>query len=128
MQKTIVAAGLAVLAAGCTTDTAPPAALAGAGGCAAFDASALGLADGTSAWKPAAEGAPAYCEVTGTLRPVAGSNIGVVYRLPESWNGKVYGTGGGGWIGNIALQTVSDPLRRGYATMQTDAGHPIGDV
>ena len=128
MQKTIVAAGLAVLAAGCTTDTAPPAALAGAGGCAAFDASALGLADGTSAWKPAAEGAPAYCEVTGTLRPVAGSNIGVVYRLPEGWNGKVYGTGGGGWIGNIALQTVSDPLRRGYATMQSDAGHPIGDV
>ena len=110
MQKTIVAAGLALLAAGCVTETAPPAALAGAAGCAGFDASTLGLADGAAAWKPAAEGAPAYCEVTGTLRPVAGSNIGVVYRLPEGWNGKVYGSGGGGWIGNVALQTVSDAL------------------
>ena len=59
MQKTIVAAGLALLAAGCVTETAPPAALAGAAGCAGFDASTLGLADGAAAWKPAAEGAPA---------------------------------------------------------------------
>jgi feruloyl esterase len=127
-MRVLAIAGLALLASGCVADPVPPAALAGAEGCAAFDAAPLGLHDAKAGWKPAAAGAPAYCEVTGTVRPMAGSTIGVVYRLPGQWNGKVYGTGGGGWIGNIALQTVSDALRRGYATMQTDGGHPIGDV
>ena len=52
----------------------------------------------------------------------------MVYRLPASWNGKVLGFGGGGWIGNVALQTASEGLRKGYATLQTDGGHPIGNV
>lgn len=126
-MRSVIIAGLAALAAGCAIDTAPLAA-DGRERCAAFDASALGLHEASASWKPAAAVAPAFCEVTGTLRPVAGSNIGVVYRLPESWNGKVYGTGGGGWIGNISLQAASEALLRGYATMQTDGGHPIGDV
>jgi feruloyl esterase len=75
---------------------------------------------------PGAANLPAYCEVTGVIRPVEGSEIGVVYRLPEVWSGKVLGIGGGGWLGNLRLapEGASDGLRRGYATMQTDAGHP----
>ncbi len=69
-------------------------------------------------------GAGSYCEVTATLSPVPGSRIGVVYRLPQGWNGRVVGYGGGGWAGNVALQTVRADLARGYATMQTDGGHP----
>jgi feruloyl esterase len=68
-------------------------------------------------------GAGSYCEVTGTVSPVPGSKIGVVYRLPKDWNGRVVGYGGGGWAGNVALQTVRNDLERGYATMQTDGGH-----
>lgn len=68
-------------------------------------------------------GAGAYCEVTATLSPVAGSKIGVVYRMPKDWNGRVVGYGGGGWAGNVGLQTVAADLARGYATMQTDGGH-----
>ena len=69
MMRLLAAAGLAVLAAGCATDTAPARSFAGVDGCAAFDASSLGLQGANASWKPAAEGAPAHCEVTGTLRP-----------------------------------------------------------
>lgn len=74
----------------------------------------------------AAAGRPEFCEVHAVIRPVAGSEIGVVYRLPGNWNGKLLAYGGGGWMGNVAVQTASDGLARGYATLQTDAGHTTG--
>ena len=69
-------------------------------------------------------GAGSYCEITATLSPAPGSKIGVVYHLPKDWNGRLVGYGGGGWAGNVAFNTVSADLNRGYATMQTDGGHP----
>ncbi len=78
-------------------------------------------------WVPAAGGLPSYCEVTATLRPVDGSNIGVVYRLPEEWNGNVLGIGGGAWLGNVTLDAARDGLLKGYATMQTNGGHTSTD-
>ena len=82
----------------------------------------------------AAAKTPAYCEVTGVISPVPGSHITVVYRLPESWNGKLVGLGGGGWAGNITPDrsgarsyTAVASLARGYATAQTDAGHVTTD-
>jgi feruloyl esterase len=73
----------------------------------------------------AAASAPAFCEITATISPVPGSTIGVVYRLPEKWNGKMLGLGGGGWAGSVQLARAMPGLRSGYATAQTDAGHPI---
>jgi len=67
---------------------------------------------------------PSYCEVVAVLAPVPKSRIGVVYRLPEDWNGKLLGLGGGGWAGNITLTIAAPGLERGYATAQTDGGHP----
>jgi feruloyl esterase len=75
-----------------------------------------------------AHGLPGYCEVTATIRPVPGSEIGVVYRLPASWNGKLVGIGGGGMAGNVKLETAAPNLARGYATAQTDMGHPSPDA
>jgi feruloyl esterase len=79
-------------------------------------------------------GTPAYCEVTGVITPVPGSHITVVYRLPESWNGKLVGLGGGGWAGNITLDrsgarsyTSAANLALGFATAQTDGGHTTTD-
>src|SRR5262245_28779327 len=77
---------------------------------------------------------PAHCEVIATISPVPGSRIGVVYRLPASWNGKLLGIGGGGYAGNLLLvdpASILDSasaLARGYATAQTDTGHPGTDV
>lgn len=71
----------------------------------------------------AAKGAPAFCEVTAVIRPVEGSNIGVVYRLPEGWNGKMLGLGGGGWAGNVRIEAAEPGLKAHYATAQTDGGH-----
>lgn len=75
-----------------------------------------------------AAGRPAFCEVQAVIRPAEGSVIGVVYRLPQGWNGKLLALGGGGWMGNVTLQAASEGLTRGYATLQTDAGHTTGSV
>ena len=96
--------------------------------CSTLDASVLGADDASAQWVEAAEGSPAYCEVTGTLSPVEGSTIGVVYRLPAEWNGKLLGLGGGGWAGNVTLQAATDGLTKGFGTMQTNGGNAGTDV
>ena len=127
---TSAAIGVGVLVAGLFAATA---AKAQAGtGCAALTGKALG-AHGTvlSAKDVAADPAkrlPAYCEVSAVLTPASGSRIGTVFRLPESWNGKILGLGGGGWAGNVTLAAAATGLQRGYATAQTDGGHPGTDL
>ena len=76
----------------------------------------------------AAKHLPAFCEVTASVKPVDGSNITVVYRLPENWNGKLLGLGGGGWAGNIVLPTATPGLTKGYATAQTNGGHDVTNL
>jgi len=118
---------LAALLASCapTAMDGAPGLANGPESCAAMQGGDLGA---TTRWVAAAEGLPAFCEVTATLRPASRSTIGVVYRFPESWNGKLLGLGGGGWAGNVTLAAASDGLRKGYATLQTDAGHASTEV
>ena len=71
---------------------------------------------------------PAFCEVKGTASPTPGSHIGVVYRLPEAWNGKLLGIGGGGWAGNVTLEAATEGLGKGYAVAETDSGHPSANA
>ena len=71
----------------------------------------------------AAKGLPAFCEVKGVASPTPGSLIGVVYRLPEAWNGKLLGIGGGGWAGDVTLGAAAEGLAKGYAVAETDGGH-----
>jgi feruloyl esterase len=72
----------------------------------------------------AANGVPAHCEVQVRISPVAGSTIGAVFRLPNDWNGKVLGIGGGGFAGNVRAEAAAEGLARGYAVLQNDLGHP----
>ena len=67
----------------------------------------------------AASGAvPTYCKVNGTLAP----SLNFEMRLPQSWNGKVYYGGGGGYNG--AIPGLSLPaLNQGYAQVSSDSGH-----
>ena len=71
---------------------------------------------------------PAFCEVTAVVTPAESSNIGVTYRLPENWNGKMLGLGGGGWAGNVRIETAMPGLTQGYATAQTNGGHDVENV
>jgi feruloyl esterase len=66
---------------------------------------------------------PQFCEVHVTISPTPGSKIGAVYRLPENWNGKVLGIGGGGFAGNLRVESAADGLARGYAVLENDLGH-----
>ena len=122
----LAGSAVAALCAGLVL-AAPGSALAKDGACAAL--SAPGRFDHvkvTSAQEVAADAAksmPAYCEVTAVASPVVGSTIGLVYRLPEHWNGKMLGLGGGGWAGNIRIESAAAGLAQGYATAQTDGGH-----
>jgi feruloyl esterase len=83
----------------------------------------------------AAQGLPSFCELTVQASSGPGSHITMVYRLPDNWNGKMLGSGGGGWAGNTQLLplrptiiTSSAGLTRGYATAQTDSGHPLPEI
>lgn len=120
MRKFATAASLITLAACTTADGGMPeeTMLVGADGCAAMATEGM-----QSNWIAAADGLPAFCEVSATLNPVEGSNIGVVYRLPVNWNGDVLGIGGGAWLGNTSLMAARDGLLKGYVSMQTNGGH-----
>ena len=69
-------------------------------------------------------GLPAFCEARVTISPVPGSRITAIYRMPPSWNGRVLGIGGGGFAGNLTIDAAAEGLKRGYAVIQNDLGHP----
>lgn len=68
---------------------------------------------------------PAFCRVTGVLRPTADSVIRFEVWLPEAaaWSGRIVNSGNGGFAGSIDYRQMSNNLQRGYATAGTDAGH-----
>lgn len=70
-----------------------------------------------------------FCRVTAKLRPEPGSEIAAEVWLPEQWNGKLLGAGGGGFNGGLdsAFLTLRSPLEKGYAGLATDAGHETSD-
>ena len=55
----------------------------------------------------ATTGTPAFCDVTAQISPVAGSKITAVFRLPDNWNGRMLGLGGGGFAGILDLRAPS---------------------
>jgi Tannase and feruloyl esterase len=66
---------------------------------------------------------PVFCRVVATLRPSSDSNIGVEMWLPQSkWNGRLLGTGSGGFGGFIFYEELAAGLRKGYAVINTDMG------
>lgn len=82
------------------------------------------------AGKPGLPAPAAFCRVQATLSPVAGSTIKVEVWLPEraNWNGKLLGTGNGGFGTNLLLPSflMRRAVQEGYAAVGTDMGH-FGD-
>lgn len=92
---------------------------------------ALSSADGHIQARPVAATsmAPAYCRVTGTLRPVPGSRIGFELQLPqpERWTGRFQMFGNGGYSSALPQRAMALALARGSAAIATDTGHTGDD-
>jgi len=70
---------------------------------------------------------PAFCRVSGVIRPSSDSNIQFEVWLPATgWNGKFQGIGNGGYAGVISFGGLADAVAHGYATASTDTGHQAG--
>ena len=65
----------------------------------------------------------AHCRVNGVI----GTEIGFSLLLPDTWNGKFFMGGGGGFVGSIQ-NSAQSTVNRGYATVGTDTGHQAGGV
>jgi hypothetical protein len=70
---------------------------------------------------------PAFCRVTGVIKPTDDSEIKFELWLPTSnWNGRFQQEGNGGYAGLIPYWSMIPALRQGYATAATDDGHTGG--
>lgn len=72
---------------------------------------------------------PEFCSIKGVIDP----EIGFEARFPlADWNGKYFQAGCGGYCGSVLpdkpgfSNTINEALKRGYATITTDAGHSGG--
>src|SRR4051794_15815568 len=71
-----------------------------------------------------------YCRVSITSRPVPDSEIQSEVWLPsaEKWNGKLLGTGNGGYSSQMDVRAMRAALLRGYVVTGSDTGHSGGDL
>jgi len=70
-----------------------------------------------------------FCRVRARLEPTKDSKILVETWLPDTWNGKLLGVGGGGFSGGLPTMALMlrIPLSKGYAGVATDVGHDASD-
>jgi hypothetical protein len=74
--------------------------------------------------RPPITGLPAFCRVTGVMRPTSDSAIRFEVWLPEhNWNGRFLGVGNGGFAGSIGYDELVNYLKRNFAVAGSDAGH-----
>ncbi len=72
---------------------------------------------------------PAFCRVTGVIKPTSDSEIKFEVWMPSSnWNGKFQGIGNGGFAGSVSYAGLAGALARGYAAASTDTGHGGSDA
>ena len=125
-----ILSGMSSLAAPCgdlTALTIPATAFASAVAVPAGPFSPAGEAGGGGAPK---RPFPAFCRVLAVAKPVPDSEIRIEIWLPESsaWNGKLLGTGNGGYSGAIGYHDMESGLRLGYAVAGSNTGHEGGDL
>ncbi len=69
------------------------------------------------------DGLPPFCRVAAVLHPSPDSAIRIELWMPEAnWNGRLEGTGNGGFAGNLAYGALAEGIKRGYAVVNTDMG------
>jgi hypothetical protein len=73
---------------------------------------------------PATATTPGHCAVKLTVNnPPSDDQVRVGVFLPEDWNGRFQGIGGGGFVGGNPDSPSVAALQGGYATAGTDTGH-----
>jgi hypothetical protein len=71
---------------------------------------------------------PSNCVATAVLKPGRGSNITMELWMPTgAWNAKLLMIGNDGRRDSVPSAEMVEPLRRGYAVVATDTGHPVHD-
>jgi feruloyl esterase len=71
---------------------------------------------------------PIFCRIVAVLKSRPDSDIRVEMWLPQSgWNGRLEGTGSGGFAGFIYYDELAAGLRQGYAAVNTDMGLSVPD-
>ncbi|MEN5364410.1 tannase/feruloyl esterase family alpha/beta hydrolase [Brevundimonas intermedia] len=70
-----------------------------------------------------------FCMVTFVAKPTPASSIRIEVWLPNTWNRKFVGVGGGGFSGSYAVSSIAltPAVSQGYAAVVTDAGHDTSD-
>lgn len=67
---------------------------------------------------------PGFCRVLAKATPSSDSNIEIEIWLPlAGWNGKLQGTGNGGFAGSYDIPELAAYMSKGYAAAATDTGH-----
>lgn len=73
---------------------------------------------------PASATMPGYCDVQLTVNnPPSSDQVNIGVFLPDIWNGRFEGIGGGGYTGGNPSSPDATALQQGYATAGTDTGH-----
>ena len=68
-------------------------------------------------------GLPPFCRVAAVLHPSSDSAIRIELWMPEeNWNGRLEGTGNGGFAGSLAYASLGEGVKQGYAAVNTDMG------
>ncbi|KAI4683854.1 uncharacterized protein J4E84_006693 [Alternaria hordeiaustralica] len=70
-----------------------------------------------------------YCRVEmAYTHPGQNDTINLQIWLPEKWNGRFNGVGGGGWRAGVFDQSLLPAIIQGYAAASTDGGHNATEV
>ncbi|MFB0610699.1 tannase/feruloyl esterase family alpha/beta hydrolase [Aurantiacibacter poecillastricola] len=72
---------------------------------------------------PVAEIETAFCRVEATAEDEIDFELWLPLR--EAWNGRMLGTGNGGFAGFLRYDGLAHGLQRGFATLSTNTGHLI---
>jgi hypothetical protein len=132
IAASVLAGTLALIAAGVDDQSlAATAASRGTGGgssqvsCASLSGLTLLHTTVNSATQVAATSTtPGYCAVKLTVNnPPSSDAVRVGVFLPDDWNGRFQGAGGGGFVGGNPDSPSLAALNAGYATAGTDTGH-----
>lgn len=65
-----------------------------------------------------------FCNVSiSYTHPGQNDQINISLWLPDAWNGRFQGVGGGGYVASADTEDMVDAVERGYAAATTNAGH-----